>query len=442
MKTLILTERQIRNVIDGVISEQTVVRNEVRKPASLPPINIPYKFPSGYWLPTKDLVSQVTNSLNPVIEFIRQHQSQKIEVSIQAGESQVTNADNEPTSKNKGKTVPQKYLANNRANSVKSILNNYFDNLIKSKAITVKPTFIENQIVIGSTPYERGVSKPNDPKYSEEQFINVIVNATGESVTIEETCLVGLRLMIDYNSNWCTDTDKSRCHQCNEAVFSIYANGIPIKNDKGSNYANLNNGGDGKSRQWIGRFSEADSKAVLQGGKKEIIITYQCESGGGNGCHSDAMHVTITDNTNKQIFSDFVSGGYRVKQSDGQRLLLKTDQCGKVTEVAPRAEAIKAKPKPKRVQPGWDINSDNVVESAAKVYLTVDEQGKVHPEKLFDPNYDKSKLVYWAKNIKTWDDFLSQYSDWIKPRHIRQIPAAAEQLKNSAPPSTTTVPST
>ena len=441
MKTVIISESQVKNVIDRILSEQTVVRNEVRKPASLPPINIPYKFSSGFWLPTKDLVSQVTNSLNPVIEFIRQHQSQKIEVSIQAGESQVTNVDNEPTSKNKGKTVPQKYLANNRANSVKSILNNYFDNLIKNNTITVKPTFIENQIVIGSTPYERGVSKPNDSKYSEEQFINVIVNATGESVTVEETCLVGLRLMIDYNENWCTDTDKSRCHQCNEAVFSIYANGIPVKNDKGSNLANLNNGGDGKSRQWIGRFSEADSKAVLQGGKKEIIITYQCEAGGGNGCHSDAMHVTIFDNTNKQIFNDFVSGGYRIKQSDGQRLLLKTDECGKVTEVAPRATSPGSTPKPKRTIVKWDINYETAVESAAKVYLTVDEKGLVHPEKLFDPNLDRSNLAYWRINVKTWDDFLSKFSDYIKPRHIKQIPAAAEKLKNSTPP-TTAIPKT
>ena len=66
----------------------------------------------------------------------------------------------------------------------------------------------------------------------------------------------------------------------------------------------------------------------------------------------------------------------------------------------------------------------------------------VNLPKLFDPNYDKSKLAYWAKNIKTWDDFLAQYSDWIKPRHIRQIPAAAEQLKNSAPPTTAPVPAT
>jgi hypothetical protein len=81
------------------------------------------------------------------------------------------------------------------------------------------------------------------------------------------------------------------------------------------------------------------------------------------------------------------------------------------------------------------MDSKKVVESAAKVYLTVDEKGLVHPEKLFDPIYDKSNLAFWAKNIKTWSDFLYQYSDYIKPRHINQIPAAAELLKNNTPPT-------
>jgi hypothetical protein len=439
MKTIILSESQVKNVIGRILTEQTIVRNEVRKPASLPPINIPYKFPAGYWLPTKNLISQVTNSLDPIIEFIRQHQSQKIEVSIQAGESQVTNADNEPSSKNKGKTVPQKYLANNRANSVKTIIDNYFDNLIKNNVISVKPTFIENQIVIGSTPYQRGVNKPNDPKYSEEQFINVIVNATGESVTIEETCLVGLRLMIDYNKDWCKPNDQSRCHACNKAVFSIYANGVPIKDANGSNIIDLNNEGSGDSRKWIGIFSETDSKAVLQGGKKEIIITYQCEYEGGEGCHSDAMHVTIFDNTNKQIFSNFVSGGYRVKKSDGQRLLLKTDQCGRVTEVAPRATSTQSQPKPKRTIQKWDMDYNDVITSAAKVYLTVDEQGMVHPEKLFDPIYDRSNLAFWAKNIKTWKDFLYQYEDEIRPSDMARILKVANSIKNNTK-STQSVP--
>jgi hypothetical protein len=236
--------------------------------------------------------------------------------------------------------------------------------------------------------------------------------------------------MIDYNEKWCTDTDKSRCHACNEAVFSIYANGIPIKDANGSNFADLNNRGSGDSRQWIGIFSESDSKAVLQGGKKEIVITYQCESDNGNGCHSDAMHVTIFDNTQKQIFSDFVSGGYRVRKSDGQRLLLITNECGKVTQVAPRTTGPDVKTKPKRTIQKWDMDANDVATSAAKVYLTVDEQGKVHPEKLFDPIYDRSNLAFWAKNIKTWDDFLYQYDDWIRPRDLPRILKVAQSIKN------------
>jgi len=428
MRTIILTEKQIKSAIDSVISEQTIVKNETRTPASLPPINIPYKFPSGYWMPTQQLVAQVTTALTPIIEFIKKYQSQKIEVSIQAGESQVTNADNEPTSKNKGKGVPKKYLATGRANSVKSIINNYFDNLIKTNVITVKPTFGENQIVIGSTPYVSGKNNPNDPKYAEEQFINVIVNATGESVTVEESCLVGLKLMIDYDEKWCTDTDKSRCHQCNDAIFSIYANGIPVKNNKGSNLANLNNGEDGKSRQWIGIFSEQDSKAVLQGGKKEIIITYQCEAGGSNGCHSDAMHVTIFDNTNKQIFNDFVSGGYRIKQSDGQRLLLKTDQCGKVTEVAPMAGST---PAPKRTVKRWTFDTNDVTNSLAKVLSYADDSGKIDWTKLMDPNLDIQPIQNYTKKGGTVDQFLKPYLDggWIKNKDIEKIKSQANQLK-------------
>lgn len=433
MKTIILTERQIKTAIDNIISEQTIVRNEKRTPASLPPINIPYKFPAGYWKPTEQLVSQVTTALTPVIDFIRKHQSQKIEVSIQAGESLVTNSDNEPSSKNRGKKVPQKYLATGRANSVKSIINNFFDNLIETNVISVKPTFGENEIILGTTPYTAGTSNPKDPKYAEEQFINVIVRATGESVSVEETCLVGLKIMVDYDSSWCKPgVDESRCHRCDNSIFSIYANGIPVKDSRGSNIANLNNSNDGGSRRWIGVFSDADAKAVLQGGKKEIILTYQCESDSGNGCHSDAMHVTIFDNTNKQIFSDFVSGGYRLKKSNGQRLLLKTDECGRVTQVAPR---ITSDPdlenRPKRTVKKWIFNPNDKINSLAQVLKYADESGKIDWTKLYDPVIDKDKVRYQNNYQSTVDDFLNAYREpkIISKKDIEQIKLAAENLK-------------
>jgi hypothetical protein len=427
MRTIILTEKQIKSAIDRVIVEQSIVRNEKRTAESLPPINIPYKFPSGYWMPTKELVTQVTTSLNPIIEFLKKHQSQKINVTIQAGESQVTNADNEPTSKNKGKTVPQKYLANGRANSIKSIINNYFDNLIKTNVITVKPEFTENQIVIGSTPYKKNVSNPQDPKYAQEQFINVIVNTTGELVTVEETCLVGLKIMIDYDESWCKQ-DNSRCHSCDESAYSIYANGIPVKDKNGSNLANLNNGGSGTSRRWVGVFSDVDAKTVLEGGKKEIVLSYQCESDRGNGCHSDSMHVTIYDNTNKQIFSDFVSGGYRLKKSDGQKMLVKTDECGNVLEVAPR---LTAKPIPKRTVPRWDFNVSDPMNSLARVYLHLDSEGTIDWTKLYDPVLEPNVIKARKLQYPKWGDLLKSYNGFITKSQIKEIPALAEKLKST-----------
>jgi hypothetical protein len=427
MRTIILTEKQIKSAIDRVIVEQSIVRNEKRTAESLPPINIPYKFPSGYWMPTKELVTQVTTSLNPIIEFLKKHQSQKINVTIQAGESQVTNADNEPTSKNKGKAVPQKYLANGRANSIKSIINNYFDNLIKTNVITVKPEFTENQIVIGSTPYKKNVSNPQDPKYAQEQFINVIVNTTGELVTVEETCLVGLKIMIDYDESWCKQ-DNSRCHSCDESAYSIYANGIPVKDKNGSNLANLNNGGSGTSRRWVGVFSDVDAKTVLEGGKKEIVLSYQCESDRGNGCHSDSMHVTIYDNTNKQIFSDFVSGGYRLKKSDGQKMLVKTDECGNVLEVAPR---LTAKPIPKRTVPRWDFNVSDPMNSLARVYLHLDSEGTIDWTKLYDPVLEPNVIKARKLQYPKWGDLLKSYNGFITKSQIKEIPALAEKLKST-----------
>lgn len=434
MKKIILLEGQVKKVIDKLINEQTIQRTETRTPASLPPINIPYKFPAGYWMPTQQLVSQVTTALTPVIEFIKKYQSQKIEVSIQAGESQVTNADNEPSSKNKGKRVPQKYLANGRANSVKSIINNFFDNLIKTNAISVKPTFGENEIVLGSTPYVSGKNNPNDPKYAEEQFINVIVRATGESVTVEETCLVGLKVMVDYDKSWCKPgVDESRCHRCDKSLFSIYANGVPVRDSSNSNIADLNNGSDGGTRRWVGTFSDADAKAVLKDGKKEIVLTYQCEINDGEGCHSDAMHVTIFDNTNKRIFSDFVSGGYRLKKSDGQRLLLKTDECGNVLEIAPRLTGVtpNSGPKltPEQKKHRWDFDFNDPVTSMAKVYASIDSEGNIPWEQFYDKVAYPNIIATKKRDLPTWEKLLNYYSNSLTRKQIKAIPDAAEQFK-------------
>jgi hypothetical protein len=424
MKKIILNEEQVKRIIEQVISEQEMVSTQKITPESLPPIVIPYKFKSGFWMPTPELSQQVSTLLKPTIDFIQKHQNQKISITIEAGESQVTNADNEPTSKNKGKQVPQKYLATARANSIKNIIDDYFNTSIKSGLIKIKPEFTQPKIVIGSTKYTPQVSDPNDQSYLNEQYIKVIVNATGESVTTTTECLVNLQIMIDYRKAWCKmGVDESRCHQCDKSVYTVYLNGFPLKDSKGSNRVNLNNSTDGGDREFIGIVRSNDVKQILEGGKKEIVLTYQCEL---DDCHADSMHVTVTNKSGQQLFNDFVSGGVRGSKAEGQKILLKMDECGKKTFAAPPA---KPKEEPKRTITKWTFKESDPVGSLAKIYATVDNEGNVHLDNLYDPVFDRAALK--AYNNKPWTNFLSFYDGLLSKKQIKEIPAAAAALKNN-----------
>jgi hypothetical protein len=424
MKKILLNEDQVKRIISQVISEQETVITQKITAESLPPIVIPYKFKSGFWMQTPELIQQVATLLTPTINFIQKHQNQKILITIEAGESQVTNADNEPSSKNKGKTVGTGYLATARANSIKSVIDDYFNNSIKTGLIKVKPEFTQPKIVIGSTKYDRTINNPNDEAYLNEQYIKVIINATGENVETTTECLVNLQIMIDYRKAWCKrGVDESRCHQCDKSVYTVYLNGFPLKDSKGSNLVNLNNSVDGGDREFIGIVRSNDIKQILAEGKKEIVLTYQCELG---DCHADSMHVTVTNKSGEQLFNDFVSGGARGSKAEGQKILLKMDECGKKTYAAPPA---KAKEEPKRTIKRWTFSDSDPVGSLAKVYATIDAEGKIHVDKLFDPVFDKSAIKSY--NNMPWADFLTYYDGLISKKQIKEIPAAAEAIKNA-----------
>jgi hypothetical protein len=424
MKKIILNEEQVKRIIEQVISEQEIVSTQKIIPESLPPIVIPYKFKSGFWVATPELIQQVSTLLTPTINFIQKHQNQKILITIEAGESQVTNADNEPFSKNKGKTVGTGYLATARSNSIKGVIDDYFNNSIKTGLIKVKPEFTQPKIVIGSTKYTPKVSDPNDQSYLNEQYIKVIINATGESVTTTTECLVNLQIMIDYRKAWCKmGVDESMCHQCDKSVYTVYLNGFTLKDSRGRNLVNLNNSSDGGDREFIGIVRSDDVKQILAGGKKEIVLTYQCEL---DDCHADSMHVTVTNKSGQQLFNDFVSGGVRGSKAEGQKILLKMDECGNKTYAAPPA---KPKEEPKRTIKRWLFSDSDPVGSLAKVYATIDAEGKIHVDKLFDPVFDKSAIKSY--NNMPWSDFLSYYDGLISKKQIKEIPAAAEALKNN-----------
>ena len=87
MKKILLNEEQVKRIISQVISEQEMVTTQKITAESLPPIIIPYKFKSGFWMQTPELIQQVASLLTPTINFIQKHQNQKILITIEAGES-------------------------------------------------------------------------------------------------------------------------------------------------------------------------------------------------------------------------------------------------------------------------------------------------------------------------------------------------------------------
>jgi hypothetical protein len=199
-------------------------------------------------------------------------------------------------------------------------------------------------------------------------------------------------------------------------MFSVFLNGQPLKDKSGSNIANLNNAGDGGDRSWMGIVNSDIIKKIKSTKTNELMFTYQCAFNGGQGCHSDAIHIKIINGKDELMFEDFVSGGVRLKPSDGQRLLLKTDLCGNVIE-----EGKKLGPNsgPKRTVQDWGSIKDPI-ERFSIVYKAIDSNTNlIDPKKIFDPALDAPTIRQWEKTPKTWEQFKKQYS--ITPEQEKQI---------------------
>jgi hypothetical protein len=381
----------------------------------------------GKYILTPQQIDSISSGLKDIADYAIKNKNNIVTVKIEAGESQVTNRDNEMG----GKVVEQGYLSAKRAESLYGYLSMY---LKKLDLNNVK--FLPYKFVPGKTKY----SGPSDKtkfaaQYAAERFVKAIVSIEGG----EDECLSNMKFIVEYDPKYCVKSDPntgrpeidpetkqpkqieggSRCHACSEALFSIFINGLPLKDKNGSNIANLNNNNISQAVKWEGFVSPDIVNQLKQTNAKELVFTYACAN--QNGCHSDAMNVTIT--VNGQIaFKDFVSGGVRLKPGDGQRLLLKTDLCGKVIEVGKRlgTQDLVAK---KRPEGSVDFSSMKVgIEKHNIVYNAVDPNTKlIDPKKVFDPNFpgDAPSIRQWSINPKTWDQYKRQHS--ITPEMEKQI---------------------
>lgn len=211
MRTVILSESQVRNVIDKILSEQNSMRTE-----SLA-VNFDAIWPMGKWKLTSQQSGPIVQKLIQITDFINKNKGSQVTIQIEAGESQVTNRDGEDPSKPELKPG---VLSQRRGDSMVTFLTQYFEGLVSKGAIDKMPVLPKPITKIGTTPYKRGSNdlKDKQEQYKQEQFVRAIVSAKKDY-----ECLVGMEITIGYYQG-----KSSADHTCDEAIFELRMNGVSL----------------------------------------------------------------------------------------------------------------------------------------------------------------------------------------------------------------------
>lgn len=219
MKRIIITENQAKLIVDNIINEQSETKTEGIT------VDFGAVWPMGKWKLTNEQMTEIAQKAIQITNFITKHKGSKITIQIEAGESQITNRDNEVSPPVE---LEQGVLSQKRGESMVNFLKSYFQSLV-GKAITQNeiPNIPEPKTIIGKTPYKKGdITDPKtgkiDPQkaavYQNEQFVRAIVSASKDY-----ECLVGMQITVGYYPN-----KSSAPHTCDEAIFELRLNGVSL----------------------------------------------------------------------------------------------------------------------------------------------------------------------------------------------------------------------
>lgn len=233
MKKVVLTESQIKNLISKIVLEQSSNRTE----KITIPLNVNWK--EGYWKLRSEQLESLKTQVQPMIDFINKHTNSLVQIQIESGESRITNYDNE--AKDRTKLEPG-VLAKNRGNTMVQYLKGLFKQLLSDGLIQNEPDIPEATPIIGDTEYkpfsttlrkdknnriinqaDHDFYRSNLENYRKEQFVRAVL-----SLKKDYRCLVGLQITVGYDNNG--------THHCDEAIFELRMNGVPV------GVVNLNNG--------------------------------------------------------------------------------------------------------------------------------------------------------------------------------------------------------
>jgi hypothetical protein len=356
----IFNENQLKNLVGNIISEQT--QNKTKSIT----INFGSMWPMGKWKLTPQQEQKLRTELGKILSFMNKNRGSKINIQIEAGESQVTNKDTEVSPP---QPLDSGELSARRGESMKDYLETYFKSLIgKTISEDEMPIIPEPVVTIGNTPYS-GPNDLNDQRkmrqYNSEQFVRAIVSAEQTSA-----CLYGLRFVASYQNDG--------SHTCDEAIFEFKMNGVSIgianlnngeldlwttdklekaKNSAFNNFprANMDNIAKindmfkktmrytdntiGGSRRQILKLTKEMADRIRQVNPNEIVITLvplvsqnsYYKDFFTKGTHDSAPFIQIFDKNNKELYSGSPLVGLQ-KGATEEVVLLKTDGCGKVIQ--------------------------------------------------------------------------------------------------------------
>ena len=246
-----LNESQIKNLLGSYknsLTEQTAMTGQGFNPKTkTQTVNLGSVFPAGKWKITTQQRQTMEPELRKIVSFLVKYPQSKLTIQIEAGESKVTNYDNESSPPIK---VKEGYLSNKRGEEIAKYLDKFFKTLQSSGKITEIPTLPQPKTIVGGPLYTRGTDNPKDKKYLPHQFIKLVVSA---ETTLE--CLIGMQITIGYKSGG--------GHKCDEAIFDFKVNGVSL------GVANLNNGqldtaGSGKWKYDLKGRIDTYNKAVVE----------------------------------------------------------------------------------------------------------------------------------------------------------------------------------
>lgn len=219
MKRIIISEEQARRLVDFIyLNEQ----NESTSNGLT--VNFGTIWGAGKWKLTSNQLNSIKDELVKITNFIKENQGSVVNIQVEAGESQITNYDNEVTP---SVELQPGNLSEKRGQSMVQYLTQYFEALVKSGAIDKMPEIPQPLTKIGDTPYKKGdlidpKTKKIDPekykKYEPEQFVRAVI-----SVKKDYECIVGMEITIGYYPG-----QSKADHTCDEAIFELRMNGVSL----------------------------------------------------------------------------------------------------------------------------------------------------------------------------------------------------------------------